>query len=300
MRYNRGYMRKHYKSDCFISNDGLHAERDYFDPKTLRNRVQKLTIFIDQTQDRCYVLVSGKGKFYIDEMVLSCYRGVMKDGKQYLVHHKDGDMRNSAVANLEWKEATPEYLNQRQKIITASIAASAVKAVVAMKKAKMDCYKRNKINVNKKGQITQNGQEVSLQDYIYDPDMDWTYHNSHPRVRLRFYIAKWKRYEDERIDVSEIMEDFGMIEGNKNDFANPRVLYKNHDYLDTTPGNMVWCDASDQRYIDFKTEAHKKVMEKDHQTNTYLSELNWKGVYGDNEPYQDWSDRPEKKMLCFG
>ena len=43
MRYNRAYMRKHYKSDCYISNDGLHAERDYFDPKIGRNRVQKLT-----------------------------------------------------------------------------------------------------------------------------------------------------------------------------------------------------------------------------------------------------------------
>lgn len=299
MRYNRAYMRKHYKSDCYISNDGLHAERDYFDPKTVKNKVQKLTMLLDSAQDRLYILVSGKGKFYVDEMVLSCYRGTMKDGKKYMVHHKDGDMRNSNLNNLEWMEETPENLQKRQAIITASIAASAIKDAAAKKQAKMNLYKRNKINVNKNGQITQDGQVVSLEDYFYDQDLDWTYHTYNPRIRLRFYIAKWKRYENERIDVSEIMEDFGMIEGNKADYVNPVVLYKNHDYLDTTLGNMVWYDASDQRFIDFKAEAHKMVMEKDHQSNYFLSEQSWKTIYGPNEPYQDWSDRPQKRGFCF-
>ena len=90
-------MREHYKSNCYVSNDGLHVERDYFDPKLLRKRVQELTTHLDAAEDRFYVLVSGKGKFYIDEMVLACYRGTMKDGKKYLVHHIDGDMRNSEV-----------------------------------------------------------------------------------------------------------------------------------------------------------------------------------------------------------
>lgn len=300
MRYNRVYMRKHYKSDCYISNDGLHAERDYFDPKIGRNRVQKLTMWLDSAQDRLYILVSGKGKFYVDEMVLSCYRGTMKDGKKYMVHHKDGDMRNSNLNNLEWMEETPENLQKRQAIITASIAASAIKDAAAKKQAKMNLYKRNKINVNKNAQITQDGQVVSLEDYFYDPDLDWTFHIVNTRVRLRFYIAKWKRYEDDRINVDEIMEDFGKIAGNKADFAKPVVLYKNHDYLDTTPGNMEWCDESDQRYIDFKAEAHKRKMEKDHQSNYFLSEQSWKTIYGPNEPYQDWSDRPPKRGICFG
>ena len=91
-----------------------------------------------------------------------------------------------------------------------------------------------------------------------------------------------------------------MIEGNKADFANPKVLYKNHNYLDTTPGNMAWCDASDQRYIDFKTAAHEVVMEKDHHSNYYLSEQSWKTIYGPDEPYRDWSDRPPVRHLCFG
>lgn len=300
MKYSRKFMREHYKSNCYVSNDGLHVERDYFDPKLLRKRVQELTTYLDAAEDRFYVLVSGKGKFYIDEMVLACYRGTMKDGKKYLVHHIDGDMRNSEVSNLEWREETPEYLQDRQKIIAASIDTSALRVAAAKKQAEMERYKSNNIEVNSKGQILQNGQVVSVRDYTSDDDMAWTYHNDHPHVRLDFYIARYKRDVEEWKYVNDIMEDFGMIEGNKADFANPVVLYKNHDYLDTTPGNMVWCDESDQRYIDFQKAAHEVVMEKDHQCNCYLPEESWKSVYGPNEPYRDWSDRPPVRHLCFG
>ena len=160
MKYSRKFMREHYKSNCYVSNDGLHVERDYFDPKLLRKRVQELTTHLDAAEDRFYVLVSGKGKFYIDEMVLACYRGTMKDGKKYLVHHIDGDMRNSEVSNLEWREATPEYLQDRQKIIAASIDTSALRVAAAKKQAEMERYKSNNIEVNSKGQILQNGQLV--------------------------------------------------------------------------------------------------------------------------------------------
>lgn len=82
-------------------------------------------------------------------------------------------MRNSRISNLEWREATPEYLQERQKIIADSIAASAIKDAAAKKKALMDRYKRNKIEVNKNGQITQYGKAVFLEDSFYDSDLDW-------------------------------------------------------------------------------------------------------------------------------
>ena len=299
MNYSRAFMRKHYASGYLISNDGLHGERDYYDQYSQEFKTQILYQYLDPAEDR-YFMLSGKDKYYIDEMVLSCYRGTIKDGKQYLVHHKDGDMRNSRISNLEWREATPEYLQERQKIIADSIAASAIKDAEAKKKALMDRYKRNKIEVNKNGQITQYGKAVFLEDSFYDSDLDWTYHTDNARVRLSIYIPRWRKTDYERFDVVDIMEDFGMIEGNKADFANPKVLYKNHNYLDTTPGNMAWCDASDQRYIDFKTAAHEVVMEKDHHSNYYLSEQSWKTIYGPDEPYRDWSDRPPVRHLCFG
>lgn len=291
-RYLRANMRKHFASDTFVSIDGGHIERDYTNPTTHQTKVQVLDIWIERASDRCFVKVSGKGHFYIDEMVLSCYRGTMKDGKKYLVHHKDGDMRNDNLSNLEWREATPENLKQQQQIIAASIVASTQKAKAAAKQKKMDWYKKNKVKVNKKGEIIQDGKALFQCDYISDRDLDWIYHRSTPFVRIE-YKNPWGRYESKRFDVEEILHDFGIISGNPDNFKNPVVLYKNHDYLDSTPDNLEWCDASDQRYIDFKKEAHKRVMEKDHQCNHWLSETSWEFIYGSNEPYQDWSDRPK-------
>lgn len=294
--YKRAYMRKHFASNTYVSNDGEHIERDYVNPDTLKSKVQTLDMWIERDTDRFFVKVSGKGHFYVDEMVLSCYKGTMKDGKKYLVHHKDGDMRNSHINNLEWREETPEYVQERAKIIEASVKASAIKEAAASKKALMDWYRKNKVDINEHGEITQRGNVLYPYDYIYDSDMDWTYHNTSPRVSVSF-TNSWGRGEIERIEVEKIMFDFGKIVGNPDDFENPVVLYQNFDYLDTTPGNLVWCDASDQRYIDFKIESHKRVMEKDHESNHWLSELSWKAVYGENEPYQDWSDK--RKPIIF-
>lgn len=184
-------------------------------------------------------------------------------------------------------------------MIAASITASVIKDTAAKKTALMDWYKRNKVKVNKKGEITQNGQVLHQCDYLYDPDLDWTYHKTRPNVRIH-YKNGWGGTDYKDVSVEEIMQDFGMIIGDPGNFQNPVVLYKNNDYLDTTPGNMEWCDASDQRYIDFQKVAHDRKMEKDHQSNCRLSEQSWKTIYGPDEPYQDWSDRPEKKGLCFG
>lgn len=297
--YRREYMRQHYASKTFVSNDGERIDHNVFDMKHFpRVKVEILTMKIDYTTDRKYVWVDKK-KYYVDEMVLACYRGYKKDDKRYIPHHKDGDMRNSHINNLEWREKTPQYLAEREKIIAASKAANAIKDAEQAKKDLMNWYKRNKINVNRYGQITQGGQPMHVRDSFFDSDLDWTYHVDNPWVEI-YYKNQWGNYSRDRFKVNKIMEDFGKIAGDKANFKKPVVLYKNHDFLDTSPGNLEWCDASDQRYIDFKEKAHKDVMVKDHDIGFFLTESEWEVVYGKAEPYQAWTDRPPLKHLYFG
>lgn len=77
MNYSRAFMRKHYASGYLISNDGLHGERDYYDQYSQEFKTQILYQYLDPAEDR-YFMLSGKDKYYIDEMVLSCYRGTIK------------------------------------------------------------------------------------------------------------------------------------------------------------------------------------------------------------------------------
>lgn len=40
--YSRQYLRNHYVTSVYVSNDGEHAERDYFDKETNTRKVLSL------------------------------------------------------------------------------------------------------------------------------------------------------------------------------------------------------------------------------------------------------------------
>lgn len=275
--YNRQYLRKHFATGVYISNDGEHAERDYFEKNTNNTKVHVYTIYRDES-GRSYIKTVKDGKLYLDILVLTCYRGQEpKDGKTYFPFHKDGDMKNSYVSNLEWREETPESLAEQ--------------AIIEMKA----WYKNRKITANKKGLIKQGSKNLPFVDYIYDSDLDWTYHYPHPWVRYE-EKNRWGGYATQKIDADKVFEDLGLVNGDKSKFPHPVILHCNNDYMDYSFGNLEWCDASDQRYKDFDKIRHNMVMKKDHDVNYRLDERSWNVIYRGCEPYQDWTDRPEKKL----
>jgi len=50
-----------------------------------------------------YIMVNGK-PVWLDLMVGSCFCHKPKDGKHYVIHHKDNDLANCDKNNLEWIE----------------------------------------------------------------------------------------------------------------------------------------------------------------------------------------------------
>jgi hypothetical protein len=274
--YDRKYLRRHFATGIYVSIDGLHAERD-----TKNSGVYEYPIYREES-GRAYIFDKYlESKYYLDELVLTCFRGLPpKDGKTYYPYHTDGDMKNSNISNLKWCEETP-----------TSIASY-------MKLEKEAWYKNRKIKATLKGQIKQGAKELPLIDFIYDPDIDWTHHCPPPWVRYE-EKNRWGRYESHSIDADKVFEDLGLVNGDKSQFATPVILHRNNDYMDYSHKNLEWCDAYDQRYIDFVKLRHDAVMKKDHDTNYRLDEKSWETVYHGKEPYQDWTDRPEKRLFKF-
>lgn len=278
--YNRKYLRKHYATNIYVSNDGQHAERDIKRKATGKDDVLVYEIHREEC-GRAYIQDSFKGKLYLDTLVLTCYRGrEPQDGKTYFPYHKDGDMKNSAVSNLEWREETPD-------------------TIAAYKKLEREAwYKNRKIVANKKGVIKQGTHDLPLCHSVYDSDLDWTYHKTEPWV---VYEEKnrWGKIERHQISADKVFEDLGVVNGIKSKFATPVILHLNNDYLDYRSKNLEWCDAYDQRYLEFAKIRHDAVMQKDHDCNYRLTPSEWDVVYRGTEQYQDWADRPEKKLYKF-
>lgn len=278
--YNRNFLKKHFATDIHVSNDGEHAERDYFDKDSKTTKVHIYKIYREEC-GRAYIKTMKYGRLYLDYLVKTCFGGrEPQDGKTYYPHHKDGDMRNSASSNLEWREETP-----------ATIA--------ALEKLEREAwYKNRKITTNKKGVIRQGTHDLPIQFARYDPDLDWTYHFENPWIRYE-EMNRWGGTDRHEIDVDKVFEDLGLVKGDKSQFATPVILHINNDYLDYSAHNLEWCDSYDQRYLDFKKIRHDRVMQMDHDSNYRLTESEWDVVYHGREPFQDWTDRPEKVLRRF-
>lgn len=282
--YRREDLRKYWANHTFISNDGLHVERDYMDKGV--TKTYEPTIYLDRTSQRNCIELKKYGVVYLDEMVITCYCPPKpKDGKRYVVHHKDWNFENDHKNNLEWVEETPEYLAQR---------AAKMKEYLRVKR--LQWYKHRKISVDeKRGIIKQDGQVVTIYNSFSDRDLDYLFHTTTPKVDYTYTVkyanSGQTRYETASLEVDKVMADFGLVFGNKDNLTEPVILHVNHDFLDFTPYNLIWCEKSDPDYIEYRKKAWEDKLAQDKKSNgRWLSPSEWNVLYGGIDDYQDWSE----------
>lgn len=276
--YNRAFLREHYETKTFISNDGLHVERDYFDKDSNQLKTYQPPICEDK-YGRRFIYLKKYGEITIAELVISCYCAPKpKDGKVYEIEHIDGDLSNDHRNNLRWVEATPDYIAKKSALLDN---------ILYMRK--MDRYKSLKIKVKEDGTIFQGKSILTLHYHFYDSDLDWHYHLRRAQVEYIFKNSYGRR-EKASIYTDDLMNDFGLVTGDKTQFVKPVVLHVNNDFLDFSPGNLEWCDANDPRYSSYQQITQDRCMEEDRKTNRkFLSPGSWKVIYP-SKPYQQWSE----------
>lgn len=268
-KYNRKFLKKHFDTNIYVSIDGEHAERDIQIKKTGQDTVFNYDIYREEC-GRAFIVDKYKGNLYLDELVLTCYRGnPPKTGKKYFPYHKNGDMSDSNASNLEWKEETAATIG-------------------AYRKLEREAWCKNcKIMVLQDGTIMQDGQVLNKIGQIDDADMGWIYHKPYHWIKYRIK-NHWENYDDKSINVDEIFDDLGFIDDYRSEFSNPVILHRNNNYEDYSMGNLEWCDASDDRYKTFDKIRHDAVMEKDRKSNHPVNERDWNAIYNGKEPYRDW------------
>ncbi len=218
-------------------------------------------------------------------MVISCYCPAKpKDGKRYVVHHKDWNFENDHKNNLEWVEETPEYLAERAKKMKEYLHAK-----------KLQWYKQHKITVDKNGVIKQAGEILTIYNSFSDSDLGYLFHTTTPKVnytyKVKYANSGQVRYESSSLEVDKVMADFGLVFGNKDNLIEPVILHVNHDFLDFTPYNLIWCEKSDPDYIEYRKKAWEDKLAKDKKSNgRWLSPSEWNVLYGGIDDYQDWSE----------
>lgn len=181
----------------------------------------------------------------LDELVADAYNPMPKDGKKYILIHKDGDLGNCQANNLEWKEV-------RKYKPTAT-------------KRKLD----NGLVVTVEGKIFDKGKELPIEKETGDSDTDRMVAIS-PKVRYRRKNNRWGNYDDKSADIDDLMAAADFVDGDKSTMQRPRVLHKNMDYKDFHALNLKWVEESSpeyQEYMKRKKEDIDKLTTKLNRNN---------------------------------
>lgn len=176
-------------------------------------------------------------RLFIAYAVITCFcPPPPQDGKEYMIDFRDGNSNNCDYRNLQWVEY--HYRNTTVPKVRLYVAGKF-------------------IEVFSTGKIKVDGQEESVLDYYFEPDVDAFSAKEVPVVQI----------EKARIAVDELMEAAGYVQGDDSGLENPVILYRDMDYKNFASDNLEWVEATDQRYIDYC-----KKREEDRQART--KELN--------------------------
>ena len=246
--------RMHDASKTKITEDGKHVEKEWFTEGKLEPYYPKI-----RTDSSGYQFIENKklGMLYIHKMVIECFGSPKPtDGQDYVIVHLDANKLNNHYKNLAWKLRKDAYPHITDKTVD---------------KVKID----PSIVVHKDGRIYQKGKKCHVADYLYDSDMD-LFVPMPPYIRYE-YKNYWKKTETAKLDVEDAMAKAGYVDGNKLQFKNPVILHKDGDYKNYASDNLLWCDASDPRYIEYYNKMADTMNSLGRERNKYWPEFkDWK------------------------
>lgn len=205
---SKGY-RLHFRSGIFVSKSGLffmNANNKYL--HVYRNRGQKPYIKVN------------KNTFYVEDLVTDCYMPKPKDNAPYVLIHKDGDLDNCDVSNLEWRPA----------VYTFNADASTKMKINGIE-----------ITVTSDGKVYEGKNQLNQIDTLYDPDVD-----------LERCICPYVGVNGERVHMDDLVERAHYVHGDKYILNNPVILHKDHDRDNYASDNLEWVERNDPRYIAYR------------------------------------------------
>lgn len=185
---------------------------------------------------KMYVEARFGAKVMIDLAVITCWcKPMPKDGKKYMINHKDGDLCNNNGNNLEWVPYHYKHSNNQQE--------------------KID-YSDVVLTVCKDGTIKEGSKPISIIDYRFDPDMGLHFcPGPHACVHTKGHI------NGELVDVDELMRKAGYVQGDDADLKQPVILHIDYDWKNFNSDNLIFVEADDPLYIAYQqkwTESRDK------------------------------------------
>ena len=195
----------------------------------------------------CKILKDCRGPFvyqswsgtqiYLDNAVMTCFCPPRpKDGKDYMIGYKDGNIMNCNYHNLKW--VPYHYQN-------------------STKKKEIFYIGGDKYEVFSNGTIKSDGQIDTILDYWYDDDVDLYYITPEP------YIDTYSG----RVKVNQLMNACGFVQGDDAGLQNPVILHRDMNYMSFASDNLEWVEKDDPRYLAYQMQITQDRQARDKEMN---------------------------------
>lgn len=217
----------------YVNDQGTYVEDDEGQP---------LTIKTDSDGNK---YVDDSGILFVDELVALAYlkRPIPFDG--YYVTHLDGNKSNCEAINLSWVHVQPNVITPAKNVYFNDMVVGQNGTLIV-------------------GKVRETATVCS---FIYDPDFDLYFASLIPNA----YTAETNPSELELHDVEKWMEKAGYISGDKTKFKTPVILHIDGNVENFASSNLVWCEDSDARFLNFyqqcKERQHRLILERNQGRN---------------------------------
>ena len=229
--------RYYIKGKIYISRDGNVAGMQY-GVRYSKPVIKQIKIKTDDAGK--YIKKPNGPRIPVDLAVMTCYCPPKpRDGKRYIINHKDGDIMNCSANNLEW------VIHHYEHTLEPSI--------------ELSCY-GNKITVFKDGRVEMDGKPMMIHDSFFDSDMDLEAY-----IGPHICVSRPRSNYSERVNMDRIMRVAGYVQGDDAIFQNPEILHIDYDEMNWAADNLIWVEGADKRlkeyYAKRKEFCHKRNIE---------------------------------------
>lgn len=168
----------------------------------------------------------------LDEVVISLFgTPYPRDGKRYMINHKDGNWMNCNYQNLEW---VPYHYR----------SSAAPKEVLF--------YEGELYEVASTGTVIKNNSIIPVRDYYYDSKYGYQELYLEPHIDLGLYT----------LNMENIMEAAGYVQGDNSTLQSPAILHRDGDYKNYNSGNLEWVEETDSRYVSYLRRKKQEQLTK--------------------------------------
>lgn len=235
-RRHKGKFCRYYRAgSIWVSADGIVAGMS-----DKKGHIKNLPIKNDSNGK--YVIHDWYGRVDIDKAVITCYcPPAPKDGKSYMINHKDGDIMNCDKSNLSWvpyhyQHASTDKVKTEINGIHYTVCAD--------------------------GTVWRGKSQESFHDNMFDQDMGL-------ECCLDKYLSVPRKdsIHSERVDVDDIMKTVGFIQGDDAGMVKPVILHRDNDWSNFASDNLEWVEETDQRYTAYLEQKMKDRRKRSEELN---------------------------------